>query len=63
MILRIKLCLVAREAEIAQFNTPVIVDEHILALEIAVEELSLMKVEKGHSNLFSDLGDSRVIQY
>ena len=57
VIVGFELLLVPREAEITQLYSPVVVDQYILTLEIAVEERSTVEVEKRDSYLLGDFCD------
>lgn len=62
VIVRLKLLLVPREAKITHFYCPIVVNQHILALHIAMEQLALVQVEQCHSHLLRNLNDARIVQ-
>ena len=45
MIVCVKFRLVPGQSEIAQFDRPIVIDQHVLTLEITVEKLATMQVE------------------
>ena len=62
MIVCVKLRLVPGQSEIAQFDRPIVIDQHVLTLEITMEKLATMQVEKCYDDLFRDFSYARVVQ-
>jgi len=63
VVVRIELGLVARKPKIAQFHVPVVVDKHILALQVTVIQLSTVEVKERDCDLLSDFDDPRVVEH
>lgn len=62
VIFTIELGLVPGQTEVAKLDGPVLIDQDVLTLEITVEELAPMKVEKSHRDLLGHFCDASIIQ-
>jgi len=54
VIIFLEFILISRQSKVTKLNFPIIIDEHVLALEVAVEKLPLVQIEESQGDLLSD---------
>ena len=63
MIIRVELSLVAWQAKITEFDSPVVIDKNVLGFQITMEKLAALKVKQCDSNLLSYFCDSSIVKH